>query len=79
MNPQLCKELITKIFNSPDVQSSFSGSLQQALSLLSKMNSRDVHFVLEVIQNAADSIYPINVDPTLLIQLDHKKIVVKTN
>ena len=78
-NPKLCKKLISDIFHSSDVQSSFGGSLQQALSLLSKMNSRDVHFVLEVIQNAADSTYPTNVHPTLLIQLDLKKIVVKTN
>ena len=78
-NPQLCKELITEIFNSADVKSSFTGSLQKALSLLSQMNSRDVHFVLEVIQNAADSTYPTTAAPTLLIQLYREKIVVKTN
>ena len=78
-NPELCKKLISKIFHSADVQDSFKGNLKESLKLLTKMNSRDVHFVLEVIQNAADSTYPENVNPTLLIQLHHKKIVVKTN
>jgi len=78
-NTRHCKQLVEQIFSSPDVQNSFDGSLKEALSLLSKMNSRDVHFVLEVIQNAADSTFPEGVLPTLLIQLESKKVVVKTN
>ena len=75
----MCERLIQKIYDSRDVQNSFDGSLKAALNLLSNMNSLNVHFVLEVIQNATDSNFAEDVLPTLSIQLSARKIVIRTN
>ncbi len=78
-NEFFCHNLIEEIFRSEDVQASFKGSFHNAVKLLSKINSRDVHFVLEVIQNAADNDYNDNVQPTLIIELNKKEVIVKSN
>jgi hypothetical protein len=78
-NENFCENLINTIYHSEDVQASFSGSFKNAVDLLSQMNSRDVHFVLEVIQNAADNEYPPSVQPTLIIELNKNDVTVKCN
>jgi hypothetical protein len=78
-DPNTCQSKIKEIFSSDDIQASFKGSFNNALKLLSKINSRDVHFVLEVIQNAADNSYPGGTKPTLMIQLNQQQIIVKSN
>jgi hypothetical protein len=78
-NETFCKELISSIYNSKDAQSSFSGALKNTLDLLSEMNSRDVHFVLEVVQNAADNKYSPLVQPTLVIELHKSNVTIKCN
>lgn len=54
--------------------------LGRALHCLSQeLYSQDSHFLLELIQNADDNVYPRNVEPTLTFILEEKSIVVMNN
>ncbi|CAH9142188.1 unnamed protein product [Cuscuta epithymum] len=54
--------------------------LGRALQCLShELYSQDSHFLLELVQNADDNIYPGNVEPTLTFILQDKGIVVLNN
>ncbi|XP_047947665.1 protein NO VEIN isoform X1 [Salvia hispanica] len=54
--------------------------LGRALHCLSQeLYSQDSHFILELVQNADDNIYPENVEPTLTFILEEKGIVVLNN
>ncbi|KAL8227348.1 hypothetical protein R6Q57_017180 [Mikania cordata] len=54
--------------------------LGRALHCLSQeLYSQDSHFLLELVQNADDNAYPINVEPTLIFILQEKSIVVLNN
>ncbi|KVH90985.1 protein of unknown function DUF3883 [Cynara cardunculus var. scolymus] len=54
--------------------------LGRALHCLSQeLYSQDSHFLLELVQNADDNIYPRNVEPTLTFILQEKSIVVLNN
>lgn len=43
------------------------------------LNSKESHFILELIQNADDNTYEPNVDPSLSFTLDDMRLVVKNN
>ncbi|KAI3459682.1 hypothetical protein Pfo_016345 [Paulownia fortunei] len=54
--------------------------LGRALHCLSQeLYSQDSHFLLELVQNADDNIYPKNVEPTLTFILQEKGIIVLNN
>ncbi|KAL3507314.1 hypothetical protein ACH5RR_032696, partial [Cinchona calisaya] len=54
--------------------------LGRALHCLShELYSQDSHFLLELVQNADDNIYPQNVEPSLTFILQEKSIVVLNN
>ncbi|KAL4591063.1 hypothetical protein LXL04_004011 [Taraxacum kok-saghyz] len=54
--------------------------LGRALHCLSQeLYSQDSHFLLELVQNADDNVYPRNVEPTLTFILEEKSIVVMNN
>ncbi|KAI3706216.1 hypothetical protein L6452_23812 [Arctium lappa] len=54
--------------------------LGRALHCLSQeLYSQDSHFLLELVQNADDNVYPRNVEPTLTFILQEKSIVVLNN
>ncbi|KAL8491297.1 hypothetical protein ACS0TY_023070 [Phlomoides rotata] len=54
--------------------------LGRALHCLSQeLYSQDSHFILELVQNADDNIYPENVEPTLTFILQEKGVVVLNN
>ncbi|KAK4482579.1 hypothetical protein RD792_009742 [Penstemon davidsonii] len=54
--------------------------LGRALHCLSQeLYSQDSHFLLELVQNADDNIYPENVEPTLTFILQEKGIIVLNN
>lgn len=78
-DPTYCHKIIDEISETEDVKGSFRGSFRNSIELLSKINSCDVHFVLEIIQNAADNSYATTVIPTLKIQLFSKRVVVQSN
>lgn len=43
------------------------------------LNSKESHFILELIQNADDNTYKPNLDPSLSFTIDDKRLVVKNN
>ncbi|KAI3791105.1 hypothetical protein L2E82_04710 [Cichorium intybus] len=54
--------------------------LGRALHCLSQeLYSQDSHFLLELVQNADDNVYPRNVEPTLTFILEEKSIIVMNN
>ncbi|KAK1435357.1 hypothetical protein QVD17_01118 [Tagetes erecta] len=54
--------------------------LGRALYCLSQeLYSQDSHFLLELVQNADDNTYPINVEPTLTFILQEESIIVLNN
>ncbi|GFQ03122.1 hypothetical protein PHJA_002456000 [Phtheirospermum japonicum] len=54
--------------------------LGRALHCLSQeLYSQDSHFLLELVQNAEDNVYPNNVEPTLTFVLQEKSIIVLNN
>ncbi|KAL9667858.1 hypothetical protein QQ045_002227 [Rhodiola kirilowii] len=54
--------------------------LGRALQCLSQeLYSQDSHFLLELVQNADDNIYPMNVEPTLIFILQETGIIVLNN
>ena len=65
---------------SHDVIANMRGQLDGALKLLSQeLYAKDVHFVLELIQNAEDNTYPSDVVPEVRFTLTEDAILVQNN
>ena len=65
---------------SHDVIANMRGQLDGALKLLSQeLYAKDVHFVLELIQNAEDNTYPSDVVPEVRFTLTDDVILVQNN
>lgn len=64
----------------PSTLTANAKKLQNALQhLSSKLYANDVHFVMELIQNADDNIYPVNTLPTLELKLYQGELLVYNN
>ena len=62
------------------VTESLTGVIGRSLqSLSSELYNKDMHFVLELIQNADDNLYPENVSPTLVFFLENNFITLFNN
>ncbi|KAJ6631464.1 hypothetical protein B0H10DRAFT_1978899 [Mycena sp. CBHHK59/15] len=56
------------------------GKLDSSLHILSEeLYSKESHFILELVQNADDNIYALDVTPTLQMTLDNDKLFVACN
>lgn len=66
--------------NRPAVESPFGRKLRESLDLLSaKLYSSDVHFVMELLQNADDNKYNDTIIPTIKFELYPHAVVVYNN
>uniref|UniRef100_A0A7N0SZS8 Protein NO VEIN C-terminal domain-containing protein n=1 Tax=Kalanchoe fedtschenkoi TaxID=63787 RepID=A0A7N0SZS8_KALFE len=70
--------------NSPDTENIMLSKQHERLGralqcLAQELYSQDSHFLLELVQNADDNVYPKNVEPTLVFLLQETGIVVLNN
>eukprot|EP01039_Chlorochromonas_danica_P005113 gene5113-5619_t len=66
--------------NRPSIESPEGRKLRRSLELLSaSLYSSDVHFVMEILQNADDNLYPKGCRPTLKLQLFPHALVIFNN
>ena len=79
MDPGACKQFVDHVLESRGVKVSFEEGFQNLAELFTQMNSSDVHFVMELVQNAADTTYDSSVLPRLKLNLYGDRLQIQSN